>query len=254
MTWFRVDDNLAFHAKVVAAGNPAMGLWVRAGAWSAQQLSDGYVPEHIAATLGTPAQAARLVSSRLWEKVDGGFSFHEWAGENRQPTREQVESTRRKEREKKAHQRRNAAGQWVSSPGDNVGSPQGSPQGSPAVPSRPVPTRPTSPNGEVEKRARETRLSADWAPTDEHRQRATETGLDIDREATKFRAHAEEKDRRAKSWNAAFTRWLINAAEYAARDRARAERPLDRQAEILRREHEAAVLWDTQHEPREIGA
>lgn len=31
MPWFKVDDTLALHGKVVAAGNPAMGLWVRAG-------------------------------------------------------------------------------------------------------------------------------------------------------------------------------------------------------------------------------
>lgn len=245
MTWFKVDDTLPFHAKVVAAGNPAMGLWVRAGAWSAQQLSDGFVPEHIAAALGTGAQARRLVASGLWITVNGGFSFHGWAEENRQPTREQVEDSRRRAREKKARQRRNTAGQWVLSPGDDDGSPQGSPQGSPTVPSRPVPTRPTtSPDGEVAKRARQTRLPADWTPTDEHRQRATETGLDIDRESTKFRAYAEEHDRRAKSWNAAFTRWLINAAEYAARDAARGARPLDRQAEILRREMDNARMAD----------
>ena len=41
MTWFRVDDTLAMHPKVYAAGNAAMGLWVRAGAWSMQQLTDG---------------------------------------------------------------------------------------------------------------------------------------------------------------------------------------------------------------------
>lgn len=35
MPWFQVDDQLSFHAKVIAAQNPAMGLWVRAGAWPA---------------------------------------------------------------------------------------------------------------------------------------------------------------------------------------------------------------------------
>jgi len=43
MPWFKVDDTLAFHAKVVAAGNAAMGLWVRAGAHSMQQLTDGFI-------------------------------------------------------------------------------------------------------------------------------------------------------------------------------------------------------------------
>lgn len=90
MTWFYVDDNLAFHRKVVAAGNAAMGLWVRAGSWSCQQLTDGHVPDHMVAVLGTPSQARRLVAVGLWVAVQGGFQFHQWAGEGRQRTRDQV--------------------------------------------------------------------------------------------------------------------------------------------------------------------
>lgn len=29
MAWFKVDDQFAFNAKVMAAGNEAIGLWVR---------------------------------------------------------------------------------------------------------------------------------------------------------------------------------------------------------------------------------
>lgn len=88
MPWFRVDDNLAFHAKVVEAGNAAMGLWVRAGSWSMQQLSDGFVPTHVARQLGKPAEIKRLVTSALWLDGDGGYYFHDWA--ERQPSRADV--------------------------------------------------------------------------------------------------------------------------------------------------------------------
>lgn len=67
-------------------------------------------------------------------------------------------------------------------------------------------------------RKRATQLPKSWTPTTDHNARASEAGLDINREEVKFRSHAEEKGRTAKSWNAAFTRWLINAAEYAQRD------------------------------------
>lgn len=90
--WFKVDDTLAFHAKTVAAGNAAMGLWVRAGAWSMQQLTDGFIPDHIARQLGTPSQAARLVLTELWVEKDGGYAFHEF--EQRQPSRAKVMSER----------------------------------------------------------------------------------------------------------------------------------------------------------------
>jgi hypothetical protein len=104
--WFKVDDNLAFHAKTVAAGNAAMGLWVRAGSWCAQQLTDGHVPDHIAATLGTVAQANKLVSVRLWERTDGGFRFHEWNAEGRQPSRSDVEKRRKDDADRKAKARK----------------------------------------------------------------------------------------------------------------------------------------------------
>jgi hypothetical protein len=63
MPWFRVDDNLAFHAKAIAAGNAAMGLWVRAGAWAMQQLTDGEIPRHMAQQMGTRGEIKRLVDS-----------------------------------------------------------------------------------------------------------------------------------------------------------------------------------------------
>lgn len=94
MTWFKVDDTLAFHSKVIAAGNAAMGLWVRAGAWSAQQLSDGWVPAHVAQTLGTPGEGRRLVSAGLWLPKDDGYQFHEW--DERQPSRVEVMAQRSK--------------------------------------------------------------------------------------------------------------------------------------------------------------
>lgn len=88
MPWFRVDDTLAFHGKTVAAGNAAMGLWVRAGAWSMHTLSDGFVPDLVAKQLGNKTQADRLVAAGLWERMPTGYAFHEWEG--RQPTSEDV--------------------------------------------------------------------------------------------------------------------------------------------------------------------
>ena len=61
---------------------------------------------------------------------------------------------------------------------------------------------------------RATQLPPDWSPTPEHEERAKEHGLDLSWQATKFRLHAEENGRTAKSWNAAFTRWLMNAKDF----------------------------------------
>ena len=94
MPWFKVDDDLSFHRKVVTSGNAAMGLWVRAGSWCAQHLTDGFVPNEMISILGTPAQRAKLVKSRLWIEVDGGCQFHEWNENGRQPTSQSVREQR----------------------------------------------------------------------------------------------------------------------------------------------------------------
>ena len=159
MPWFKVDDTLAFHAKVVAAGNEAMGLWVRAGSWSSQQLTDGFIPDHMIAAMGGGAD--RLIEVGLWTREDGGCRFHEW--EQAQFTRAEIEAKREAERDRKRRQRRTPGGQFTDSGRSPGGVPAGHPAGQDAEsqreshrpdPSRPDPTRPTSPNGEVKPRER----------------------------------------------------------------------------------------------------
>lgn len=80
MAWFKVDDHLAHNMKAIAAGNTALGLWVRAGSWACQQLTDGFVPTTMVTALGgTDADAAALTEAGLWHIVDGGWVFHDWA-------------------------------------------------------------------------------------------------------------------------------------------------------------------------------
>lgn len=216
MPWFKIDDNLAFHPKVINAGNAAMGLWARAGAWASHQMTDGFVPASIAATLGTAPQAEKLVRAGLWDRVDGGFSFHEWAERN--PKRDAIESERAAARERMQSRRRTKKGQFSESPqvsesgsGEHFRTPS-------EVFAHPDPTRPDPTVLKNSGSTRAARLPASWAPTDEHRTRARESGVDVEREVVKFRAYNDEKGRTAKNWNAAFTRWLMNAAEYAERD------------------------------------
>lgn len=105
MTWFKVDDDLAFHRKVVGAGNAAMGLWVRAGSWCAQHLTDGFIPDEMVAILGTASQRAKLIKSGLWLEVDGGCLFHQWSENGRQPTSKSVRERRASAAERQAKHR-----------------------------------------------------------------------------------------------------------------------------------------------------
>lgn len=89
--WFKVDDKLHDHRKARSAGATAMGVWVLAGSWSADNLTDGFIPATILPRWGRPRDAKRLVDVGLWhaDEQDGerGWRFHEWT--ERQPSRAQ---------------------------------------------------------------------------------------------------------------------------------------------------------------------
>lgn len=138
MPWFRVDDVLADHPKVIMAGNAAMGLWVRAGAWSMKHLTDGFIPDAVLPILGTVEEAESLVRVGLWSTSAGGYSFHAWEG--RQPTKDEVEERRAKRAEagrkggiKSGESRREARSEANASPGVEANANP--------VPSRPVPSQ-----------------------------------------------------------------------------------------------------------------
>lgn len=98
MPWFKVDDHLATHAKVAAAGLAPMGLWVKAGAWSAQQLTDGFIPTSILNLLGARrSHAEALVKAGLWSVEPEGYRFRDWF--DYQPTAEKSADVKEKRRE-----------------------------------------------------------------------------------------------------------------------------------------------------------
>ena len=86
-----------------------MGLWVVAGSWVGDQLTDGFIPADMLAALGgKPADAKALVDAGLWERIEGGWLFHDWEGRN--PRREDVEAERAawRQRQKDARERARA--------------------------------------------------------------------------------------------------------------------------------------------------
>jgi 5-methylcytosine-specific restriction endonuclease McrA len=100
VTWFKVDDKFHSHRKTLQLmaepeGMAAIGLWVIAGSWCADQLTDGFVPRYVLKHLATDSGhelAKLLVKVGFWEEaqVNGqdGYLFHQW-GEH-QPSREAV--------------------------------------------------------------------------------------------------------------------------------------------------------------------
>ena len=138
MPWFKVDDKLHDHRKARSAGKSAMGVWVLAGSWSADNLTDGFVPVSILPRWGNSRDAAKLCEVGLWhpDTQDGeqGWRFHEWT--ERQPTRAQ-KMAERAERAKAGK-----AGGFASGRSRREAKANQVASGLLEPPSRPVPTRP----------------------------------------------------------------------------------------------------------------
>ena len=115
VAWFKVDDKLHSHPKRYRAGLRAMGLWVVAGSWCGDHLTDGFVPADMLRALGgKPSDAAALVDAGLWEACPDGWIFHQWDGQN--PTRDDVEFQRAewRRRQQEARDRRHNEGKDAS--------------------------------------------------------------------------------------------------------------------------------------------
>src|SRR5690349_11970818 len=111
MTWFKVDDTFYRSRKVRKLGDErvaCVGLWTLCGGWSADNLTDGFVPwEVIEDWDDVRSLAKRLIVAGLWveTEVDGeaGVQFHDW--EDWQPTKAQVQQRRKHDAERRARWR-----------------------------------------------------------------------------------------------------------------------------------------------------
>jgi hypothetical protein len=223
MAWFKVDDKLHSHKKIVRAGD-AMALWVIAGSWCADQLTDGFVPDYMAARLvpGGADMADRLVDAGLWvpDVCDGdeGFRFKDW--DEYQPTRDDVEARRERDRKRKTKQPRDDSGQYTEGVREDSAR---SPDGFTPSPTRPDPSR-TQPDPKEQEqgaRKRATTLPEGWKPAPEPELiKAIGGDVAARRELEKFRDHwASQPDSKArkKDWQATWRNWLRKSGEWNPR-------------------------------------
>jgi hypothetical protein len=101
--WFRLDDSFHSHPKVIAAGNEAIGLYVRCGTYAAEHLTDGFIPEHVALLYGSAALADDLVRTKLWRRARGGWRMPDYLDYN--PSRLAVENDRKNAAERQKRRR-----------------------------------------------------------------------------------------------------------------------------------------------------
>lgn len=99
MTWFKVDDKFWSHRKTRRLTDAAVALWVKAGSFCGDHLTDGVVELDDIEFMGhDKATAEELVKAGLWKRHDQGYEFHDW--HEYQPTKTKVETERKANRER----------------------------------------------------------------------------------------------------------------------------------------------------------
>lgn len=121
MPWFRLDDSFHSHPKVIAAGNEAVGLYVRCGTYCAEHLTDGFIPEHVALLYGSSKLAETLVRTKLWRRVRGGWRMPDYLEYN--PSGQQVDQERKAktERQRRWRETKKRSGGDTSETQETVG-------------------------------------------------------------------------------------------------------------------------------------
>ena len=98
--WVKVDDSFFSNPKTAMLSDGATALWLRSGSWSAQQLTDGFIPARMVPMFrGSDDSVRELCDVGLWERDDerDGYWFHDWS--DYQPDGEEVDALRRKRSE-----------------------------------------------------------------------------------------------------------------------------------------------------------
>lgn len=210
MAWFKVDDTFPFNPKVMECPVEAIGLWVLAGAWSCQQLTDGFIPEHVLPVLRSkPEFASHLLRVGLWKQTDGGYQFHDW--DDYQPSAAKWKDIRQKRAEagRKGGIRSGEARREANAEAKTKQALKQT-----RTPTRPDPTRLELPNGSSKRGAKRAHpIPANWKPTRSHHELAANLGVNCDLEADKMRDWALSKGQTGKDWDARFRNWLRRAAE-----------------------------------------
>lgn len=219
ITWFKVDDGFWSHPKTATLSDAAVVLWVRAGSYSSQHLTDGVIARPVLRLVGTAEAAAELVAAGLWLEHPDGWEFHDW-GEY-QETSETVKKRREDARDRQARARERAANKRRESPSVSRVTDDVTNGVSSLYPTRPDPT-PTSNEVGGGTRKRGARIPDEFIVTTEMREWAAREvpAVDVDASTRKFadhwRAESGAKARKV-DWVATWRNWLRRDAENTSR-------------------------------------
>lgn len=227
-TFIVVHDGIADHPKIEPLSDKAFRLLIETWAWCSRQRTDGKVPLATWKRRSTGKARGELIANGLATVVGTDVEMHDYLAWQRSAG-EIAEKVSAKQNaglignHRRWHTDRGvsdsdcrfciAEASQVRSQGDS----QRDRETSPETEAETDKGKKTSSSSGRKRPA--TKLPDDWAPSDAHREYASEHGINLDREVFKFRYHAEANDRRQVSWNGTFSTWLANAVDWGSSGR-----------------------------------
>ena len=146
MTWFRLDDGWLDHPKMRAVGRDGRDLWVGAGTFCSQQLTDGIIPKSAVPLIAAKVEVARhkaaaalLVEHGLW--IDHGDRFEMRAFLEYNPSAAAAHHKRAELSAKRAAAGRKGAQERWQTDSNRHGNPMANPMANAWQPDGPVPHR-----------------------------------------------------------------------------------------------------------------
>jgi hypothetical protein len=190
----------------------AAGAWLLCGTWSADKMTDGFVPYAVMDLWEFETEVVEyLVAVGLWDHDDerNGIQFHDWA--EYQPTREQLEQKRETRSEVN---RKNAEKRWGNAKDMQT---ECETDANDMQKDAPVPEPVPEPNeGVVVKPTRKTQLQRGWKPSPAGYEYAKQNapGMSIPIELEKFEDYNLQQNRTTADWDAAWRTWVRNAVKF----------------------------------------
>lgn len=251
MTWVRFDDASAFNAKVMAAGNEAVGAWFRATCWCSQQLTDGRLPLHVARGIAVDGVWVAAIEMGLIDvDLDGSYRIHDYLEYNM--SADEVRALRNKKAAAGAAGWRARVLAPVLAPAqasaladglhNNGRGEERISSGSGSESEKEI----HAVTGKKAKRSQAARAAivAEWDLTEANMAYALARGFTPERarfEAERFKAHHQREGTLSASWAASWNSWVLNDQKFASEPRgagnahSRAASPFQKQLEHIRR-------------------
>ncbi|MEU3507627.1 hypothetical protein ABZ733_06825 [Streptomyces longwoodensis] len=112
MPWVKLDDRFPSHRKVALLSDRAFRLHVSALCWASENLTEGRILERELAVVsrvrGAKAAAKELEDARLWDRIEGGWSIHDYLEYNPDRARVQADREANAARQKAFRERKKA--------------------------------------------------------------------------------------------------------------------------------------------------